>query len=96
MTRKQKEAMLRDAVQQFRTIMRENGQSKSRLNQFEDKAIEKMYDEIKENIDPKFIVEDLDGSELGRTVLKEEAIKLFLERHPNFDKKSIEPFITEI
>ena len=43
----------------------------------------------------KFTVFDLNDQELGKVKTKQEAINLFMERYPQFDKKAIEPFIIE-
>lgn len=49
-----------------------------------------------DQIELKFRVLDLDDSELGQTATREEAIQVFLERHPHFHKGSINPFIYDI
>jgi len=54
-------------------------------------------DEVRRTIPPKFIVEDLQGNELGRTVLFEDAVELYLKRYPYVKKKEVaHPFITKI
>lgn len=54
-------------------------------------------EEVTRAIPPKFIVEDLQGNELGRTVLFEDAVELYLKRYPYVKKKEVaHPFITKI
>lgn len=54
-------------------------------------------EEVTRAIPPKFIVEDLQGTELGRTVLFEDAVELYLKRYPYVKKKEVaHPFITKI
>lgn len=66
-----------------------------RIKQFSPKGFpELQFEEIVPEY--KFYVEDFDGTEIGKTMTMKESIDLFLERHPNFDLKSIETFIHEI
>ena len=51
---------------------------------------------VADQIELKFRVLDLDDSELGQAATREEAIQIFLERHPHFHKGSIDPFIYDI
>lgn len=54
------------------------------------------YSESFLNYQYKFTVFDLNDQELGKVKTKQEAINLFMERYPQFDKKAVDPFIIQI
>lgn len=59
--------------------------------------VESYRDEVRKTIDPKFIVEYLQGNELGRTVLFEDAVEIYMKRYPYVKKREVShPFITKI
>lgn len=59
--------------------------------------VESYRDEVKKTVDPKFIVEDMQGNELGRTVLFEDAVEIYMKRYPYVKKKEVShQFITKI